>query len=93
MSWKLTREVRAARMADLLPDLGEREFALLILMADTCREEQTRMVSISFSEMEKLTGRDRTTVWRAVKGLMDKECIARVVHGVPAKRRNTKCCC
>jgi hypothetical protein len=68
MSWTMMKEVRDARLAGQLPDIDFSEFAVLLLMADTCRGE-SRQASISMTELANLSGKTRSTMWRAVKKL------------------------
>lgn len=69
MSWKMTGEVREARLAGQLPGLESTTFLVLFVMADTCRGE-SRIASISVTELATLSGLDRTTIWRAIKRLV-----------------------
>jgi hypothetical protein len=64
----MMKEVRDARLAGQLPDIDFSEFAVLLLMADTCRGE-SRRASISMTELANLSGKDRRTMWRHVKKL------------------------
>jgi hypothetical protein len=71
MSWKMTKEVREARLAGQLPGIkSATEFLVLFVMADTCRGE-SRIASISVTELVTLSDVDRTTIWRAIKKLGD----------------------
>lgn len=69
MSWKMTNEVRQARLAGRLPDVNFTEFAVLLIMADTCRVD-SREASLSMSELVKLSGRERSSMSRAVNKLV-----------------------
>lgn len=64
----MTNEIRQARLAGLLPKINFTEFAVLLIMADTCRGD-SRFASISMSELVKLSGQERTSMWRAVNKL------------------------
>lgn len=83
MSWKLVKEVRDRRLAK--PDeLTTMEFFVLWIMADTYRGDgdSPLMVSISQAELMTLIGAtDRTTIWRAVKGLQRKGLATRKRQG------------
>jgi hypothetical protein len=71
MSWKMTQEVREARLAGRLPGIkSPTEFLVLLVMADTCRGE-SRVASISVTELVTLSDVDRTTIWRAINKLED----------------------
>jgi hypothetical protein len=80
VSWKLNNEVRHARLAGLLPELNFTEFSVLLIIADTCRGE-SRVVSISMTELEKLSGQKRTSMWRAVDKLIGLGHIRRLTRG------------
>jgi DNA-binding Lrp family transcriptional regulator len=64
----MTKEVREARLAGRLPEINITEFAVLFVMAETCRGD-SRVASISMSELGKLTGLCRTSMHEAVKKL------------------------
>jgi hypothetical protein len=80
MSWKMTKEVREARLAGLLPGLNFTEFSVLLIMADTCRGE-SRVASISMVELEKLSGQKRTSMWRAVTKLGSRGHVHQLTRG------------
>jgi hypothetical protein len=69
MSWQMTREVRQARLAGRLPGINFTEFAVLLIMAETCRGE-SRIASIGVTELVKLSELDRSTMWRAITKLL-----------------------
>lgn len=69
MSWRLNQELRTAKLAGLLPKLEFTEFAVLLILTDTCRSE-SRVASISMAELEKLSGQERTQMWRDIKRLI-----------------------
>lgn len=74
------REIRSARLDGLLDDLNSTEFFVLVLMADTCRND-SNVARISMTELSKLTGLDRSTMWRAVNKLIDGGYIERLSRG------------
>ncbi|MEM6109208.1 hypothetical protein AAHS21_23675 [Mycobacterium sp. 050272] len=76
----MTNEVRQARLADRLPGINFTEFAVLLIMADTCRGD-SRTASISMAELEKLSGRERTSLWRAVNKLAGLRYIEKLSRG------------
>lgn len=76
----MTKEVREARLAGLLPGINFAEFSVLLIMADTCRGE-SRQASISMAELEKLSGQERTSMWRAVNKLIRRGYIRRLFRG------------
>jgi DNA-binding MarR family transcriptional regulator len=80
MSWKVSKLVVEARLAGLYKDLPPTEFFVLVLLADACRNDSV-VASISMSELETLTGLSRTTMSRAIRGLIAKECIQRTEYG------------
>ena len=80
MSWRVTKLVREARLAGLYKDVQPTEFSVLFFIADACRNDSV-VASISMSELETLTGLSRTTMSRAVRALIAKECIRRTEYG------------
>jgi hypothetical protein len=81
MSWKMTKEVREARLAGQLPGIKSPvEFLVLFVMADTCRGE-SRVASISVTELVTLSDVDRTTIWRAIKKLGDLGYVRKLGRG------------
>jgi hypothetical protein len=80
MSWKMTKEVREARLAGLYADVNPIEIDVLLWMAETCRKE-SRVASVGMDELAALTGRNRSTMSQAVKGLIAKKCISRPEYG------------
>lgn len=77
MSWRLNQELRAAKLAGLLPKLEFTEFAVLLIITDTCRSE-SRVASISMTELAKLSGQERTQMWRDITRLIDLGLLKRV---------------
>lgn len=69
MSWKMIHEVRQARLAGQLPDINFPEFAVLFIMADSCRID-SREASLSMAELMKLSGQARASMSRAVNKLV-----------------------
>ena len=80
MSWKVSKLVREARLAGLYKDVQPTEFFVLRELADACRNDSV-VASISMSELQTLTGLSRTTMSRAVRALIAKECIRRTEYG------------
>jgi hypothetical protein len=68
MSWKMISAVRQARMAGLLPTENFTQFAVLLIMADTCRAD-SHFASIGMAELVKLSGQERTSMSRAIAQL------------------------
>jgi hypothetical protein len=77
MSWRLNQELRAAKLAGQLPHLEFTEFAVLLILTDTCRSE-SRVASISMAELEKLSGQTRVQMWRDIKRLIALGLLERV---------------
>jgi DNA-binding Lrp family transcriptional regulator len=84
MSWKVSKLVKDARLAGSYKDVPTTEWLVLREMADACRHDSA-VASISMSELETLTGLSRSTMSRAVKGLLDKKCIRRDGYGASGR--------
>jgi hypothetical protein len=80
MSWKMTREVREARLAGQLPGINFAEFSVLLIAAETCRGD-SRAASISMIELVNLSGQERTSMSRAVKKLVALRYLRKVGGG------------
>lgn len=76
----MTNEIRQARLGGRLPGINFTEFAVLFILADTCRGE-SRNASISMSELAKLSGQERTSMWRAVDKLARLHYIEKLCRG------------
>ncbi|WP_156673182.1 helix-turn-helix domain-containing protein [Mycobacterium sp. E3251] len=76
----MTNEIRQARLGGRLPGINFTEFAVLFILADTCRGE-ARNASISMSELAKLSGQERTSMWRAINKLARLRYIEKLSRG------------
>lgn len=76
----MTNEVRQARLAGLLPEINFTEFAVLFIMADTCRGD-SREASLTTTELVRLSDLRRETMWRAIDKLGRLGYLRKLVRG------------